>query len=242
MVGRSAWPNLIQTPHMEFCYNLQPVIEILAYLFYRLRDLKIPIQRPPAQRLECCPWFPIFRCPDGFLHAGMPNIHSVWNQDCWNQCNRYLCNMQCRLWVSGVTLTIFLTPYWLCSSTHWSRCPVSRLQPICSQDGVTNFYSPCSAGCKSVETVSYIDQVVWQFLQQDFVWKLIFKNSFQEGKEESTKVYSDCSCLIDAWEANPLNISDESVKRDLLGSAKPVGIDVLNKARSVQYCIKSVNL
>ena len=51
-----------------------------------------------------------------------------------------------------------------------SRCPVSRLQPICSQDGVTNFYSPCSAGCKSVETVSYIDQVALAILTAgDFV-------------------------------------------------------------------------
>merc|ERR1712042_431182 len=26
-------------------------------------------------------------------------------------------------------------------------CPISRMQPICSKDGVTNFYSPCQAGC-----------------------------------------------------------------------------------------------
>ena len=30
-------------------------------------------------------------------------------------------------------------------------CPVSRMQPICSKDGVTNFYSPCHAGCRAQE-------------------------------------------------------------------------------------------
>ena len=34
------------------------------------------------------------------------------------------------------------------------ECPVSRMQPICSKDGVTNFYSPCYAGCKIKEEVS----------------------------------------------------------------------------------------
>ena len=30
-------------------------------------------------------------------------------------------------------------------------CPVSRMQPICSKDGVTNFYSPCHAGCTDLD-------------------------------------------------------------------------------------------
>ena len=29
-------------------------------------------------------------------------------------------------------------------------CPVSRMQPLCSKDGITNFYSPCHAGCRDV--------------------------------------------------------------------------------------------
>ena len=28
---------------------------------------------------------------------------------------------------------------------------MSRMQPICSKDGVTNFYSPCHAGCRAQE-------------------------------------------------------------------------------------------
>jgi len=30
-------------------------------------------------------------------------------------------------------------------------CPVSRMQPICSKDDLTNFYSPCHAGCKQLQ-------------------------------------------------------------------------------------------
>jgi len=30
-------------------------------------------------------------------------------------------------------------------------CPTSRMQPICSKDNVTNFYSPCHAGCKDLQ-------------------------------------------------------------------------------------------
>ena len=29
-------------------------------------------------------------------------------------------------------------------------CPVSRMQPVCSKDDLTNFYSPCHAGCKDI--------------------------------------------------------------------------------------------
>jgi len=30
-------------------------------------------------------------------------------------------------------------------------CPVSRMQPVCSKDDLTNFYSPCHAGCKDIQ-------------------------------------------------------------------------------------------
>ncbi len=32
------------------------------------------------------------------------------------------------------------------------ECPQARLQPICSKDGVTNFYSPCQVGEENVPT------------------------------------------------------------------------------------------
>eukprot|EP00092_Neocalanus_flemingeri_P008381 GFUD01009037.1.p1 GENE.GFUD01009037.1~~GFUD01009037.1.p1 ORF type:complete len:657 (+),score=126.71 GFUD01009037.1:144-2114(+) len=51
-------------------------------------------------------------------------------------------------------------------------CSISEFQPTCSKDGVTLFFSPCHAGCKTVTT----EQV--------------------DGKD--IKVFEDCSCVSQA--------------------------------------------
>ena len=74
-------------------------------------------------------------------------------------------------------------------------CPVARPEPLCSKDGVTNFYSPCIAGCQSYRNFTYFDE---------------------KGKNKTIKVYENCGCTESAWTSNNLTLSDEWIKRDYL--------------------------
>ena len=65
-------------------------------------------------------------------------------------------------------------------------CPVSRPQPICSRNGVTNFYSPCVAGCTGPIKIRY-DHV----------------------KMKNLTIYTNCGCSVDAWEHNWEDVSHE---------------------------------
>ena len=58
-------------------------------------------------------------------------------------------------------------------------CPTSRPEPICSKDGVTNFYSPCVAGCTGPT-----------------------KFRFDYKKNKNITIYTGCGCAVDAWEGN----------------------------------------
>ena len=52
-------------------------------------------------------------------------------------------------------------------------CSSTQYEPICSADGKTHLFSPCQAGCKSVEEL-VVD----------------------EGKNKTIKRYKDCKCVI----------------------------------------------
>lgn len=62
------------------------------------------------------------------------------------------------------------------------QCPKSSwISPICAKDGVTNFYSPCMAGCQ--------------------------ESSYDPNTK--TKSYSGCSCIRDAWLEQNMSLSKE---------------------------------
>ncbi len=85
-------------------------------------------------------------------------------------------------------------------------CPQSRLQPICSKDGVTNFYSPCQAGCISKSRI---------------------EEKLGGGGEKSSlpgrrrrfmpkHTYDDCSCILESWKTQNTSLSSEWVRKDHL--------------------------
>lgn len=57
----------------------------------------------------------------------------------------------------------------------------SKISPICAKDGLTNYYSPCLAGCK---TVTF-------------------------DKATRTRSYSDCTCIKDQWSERNMSLSKE---------------------------------
>lgn len=79
--------------------------------------------------------------------------------------------------------------------------PISRPQPVCSKDGVTNFYSPCMAGC-----LEALERVPGEGLPDRSVGKAM--------------QYRNCSCVEDAWAraGGNLSLSDEWVEKDHLVS------------------------
>ena len=66
------------------------------------------------------------------------------------------------------------------------KCPASsRLNPICAQDGKTNYYSPCLAGC----TESKFD------------------------KNTKTKYYYNCTCIAAEWNEKGMELSEKWLKK-----------------------------
>ena len=72
---------------------------------------------------------------------------------------------------NGINITV--------SCNSHCGCPVARPEPICSKDGVTNFYSPCAAGCTGPTKTRF-----------DFV------------KKKNLTIYTGCGCANVAWEKN----------------------------------------
>ena len=71
------------------------------------------------------------------------------------------------------------------------RCPVSRPDPICSKDGMTNFYSPCVAGCTGA-----------------------IKVETDHAQNKDVTVYTECGCAVEAWEEKWENLVRESPEKE----------------------------
>jgi len=89
-------------------------------------------------------------------------------------------------------------------------CPVSRMTPICSKDGVTNFYSPCHAGCLDVDHKS---DVGW--LTSDVNTTVSTKGRIGKKKDQ---VYSNCSCVATASEEFNTSMSRYWIEEDILNT------------------------
>ena len=76
---------------------------------------------------------------------------------------------------------------------------MARLDPVCSKDGVTNFYSPCQAGCTAKTTYNPPPNP--------------YKPASAQNLDPVT-VYQDCSCVATAWRETNLSLSREWVQRD----------------------------
>jgi len=77
-------------------------------------------------------------------------------------------------------------------------CPTSRPQPICSKDGVTNFYSPCHAGCVDV------------------------------FKSNGSKIYQNCSCVLEASEKFNTSLSKSWIEKEKLGDLDHPAISLID--------------
>ena len=60
-----------------------------------------------------------------------------------------------------------------------------RTTPICAKDGLTSFYSPCTAGCRN--------------------------STFNETTK--TTFYFGCSCIADKWASQNMTLSDEWTRK-----------------------------
>jgi len=90
-------------------------------------------------------------------------------------------------------------------------CPISRMQPICSKDGVTNFYSPCQAGCMEsfepemeavlADTTNSTDEIA---------------AGKSKGRKKKSTVYKDCSCVAKASVDRNTSLSKHWIEKDVL--------------------------
>ncbi|TRY69950.1 hypothetical protein TCAL_04473 [Tigriopus californicus] len=95
------------------------------------------------------------------------------------------------------------------SCNNECECPSSRLEPICSKDGTTNFYSPCQAGCLS---------------------KRSFTPNKKEGDEEDPKdtlVFEDCSCVQEAWNQSNFKYSRDWILNDFFPGQEHITDDLI---------------
>jgi len=96
-------------------------------------------------------------------------------------------------------------------------CPVSRMSPICSKDGITNFYSACHAGCMGV-----VD-----------TWASEGLNTTVKGKERSKGlVYQNCSCVEAAAQEFNRTLSQHWIAKDVLTTfSHPPPLQVLEETQ-----------
>lgn len=88
------------------------------------------------------------------------------------------------------------------------ECPASRMQPICSKDGVTNFYSPCHAGCGGQEKM------------------------MNEFNVTTGTVFTDCACVETASKASNTSLSSKWLVKDHLREfSHPPPLAVIDEAR-----------
>ena len=100
-------------------------------------------------------------------------------------------------------------------------CPVSRMQPICSKDGVTNFFSPCHAGCRPPGRPN----VTWDH------WLKTGEDSGELPKDQ----YFHCSCVEAA------SVRDQtSLASKWLGDGAEAGLPIARWAdgSSITRCQK----
>lgn len=114
---------------------------------------------------------------------------------------------------------------------------MSRLQPICSKDGLTNFYSPCQAGCQS---------------KTKFSPRINPYANPGENPKELT-IYQNCSCIIEAWENNNKASKEHFLlKKELIFKlllqilntyimckVSPIGLTLLLLSRSASFSLLS---
>ena len=93
-------------------------------------------------------------------------------------------------------------------------CPVSRMQPICSKDGVTNFYSPCHAGCRELQDPPA------NTCQPPGLLTTSTSSPAREKEPAAAKekVYRDCSCVAAASQEFNTSISYDWIVKDKLTS------------------------
>jgi len=84
------------------------------------------------------------------------------------------------------------------------ECPTARMQPICSKDGVTNFYSPCQAGCQDM------------FKEEELDLTVNNTEAKVGGKKKKTTVYKDCSCVSQASQERNTSLSKYWIEKDIL--------------------------
>merc|ERR1711931_134361 len=78
------------------------------------------------------------------------------------------------------------------------ECPTARMQPICSKDGVTNFYSPCQAGCQDMFTEDEEEFDIDNPDAESDADEKSVKKVNPRGAKKKTTVYKDCSCVSKA--------------------------------------------
>jgi len=94
------------------------------------------------------------------------------------------------------------------------ECPISRMQPICSKDGVTNFYSPCHAGC--LEKVD-LDAIDFEFDEDEDENPSNKTEETPKGKNKKKNiVYRDCSCVSKASTDRNTSLSKHWIEKDIL--------------------------
>ena len=91
-------------------------------------------------------------------------------------------------------------------------CPSARLQPVCSKDGVTNFYSACQAGCLAQHAFTP-------------------KRTKDDPKPKDIKVFEQCSCVLEAWHKDNASKSDDWIIRDHLNDWNFPTADVVSMVR-----------
>lgn len=98
-------------------------------------------------------------------------------------------------------------------------CPISRMQPICSKDGVTNFYSPCHAGCLEMVDLDKVDFEFDDDEMPEFDEDGITANKTEEkpkGRKKKNIVYQDCSCVAKASRDRNTSLSKHWIEKDIL--------------------------
>ena len=82
------------------------------------------------------------------------------------------------------------------------------MQPICSKDGVTNFYSPCHAGCSGQEKM------------------------MNEFNVTTGTVFTDCSCVETASRMSNTSLASKWIVKDHLPEfSHPPPLTVIEEAR-----------
>jgi len=89
------------------------------------------------------------------------------------------------------------------------------MQPICSKDGVTNFYSPCHAGCTISELAEDANNEG--------------ANIPKRHKREK-RIYKDCSCVATASSQFNTSLSREWIQKDVLTKFdKPPPLSIIDE-------------